>query len=74
VPAKDKQSLQDEYLNDMRKNETPVFVHLATGQEIHGRVKAFDAFTILLSARNGNLLIYKSNISVIGPASKKTSA
>jgi host factor-I protein len=67
---KEKQSLQDEYLNAVRKDEKNVFVHLTTGREIYGTIKAFDNFTILVSARNGELLIYKSAIGVIGPAGK----
>ena len=67
---KEKQSLQDEFLNTMRKEEKRVFVHLSTGREIYGIVKGFDAFTIMVAARNGDLLIYKSSIGVIGPADK----
>jgi RNA chaperone Hfq len=70
---KEKQSLQDEFLKTLRTDEKRVFVHLTTGREISGIVKGFDAFTILVAARNGELLIYKSAIGVIGPADKPAS-
>jgi RNA chaperone Hfq len=62
-----KQSLQDEYLKAATKEGRRVFVLLTTGREIHGVVKAHDAFTILVGARSGDLLVYKSAIGVIGP-------
>jgi host factor-I protein len=60
------QSLQDTYLNQLRKDKTPVTIYLMTGVRLKGIIKGFDNFVILLK-ENTHSLIYKHAISTIIP-------
>ena len=61
------QSLQDPFLNALRKEQIPVSIFLVSGIRLQGQIESFDAFVILL--RNTvNQLIYKSAISSVVPS------
>jgi len=60
------QSLQDGYLNQLRKDRTPVVVYLTNGVRLKGVIKGFDNFVILLK-ENTHSLIYKHAVSTIVP-------
>jgi len=61
------QSLQDPFLNALRKERIPVSIFLVSGVRLQGQIESFDAFVILL--RNTvNQLIYKSAISSVVPS------
>lgn len=60
------QNLQDAYLNQLRKDKTPVIVYLTNGVRLRGIIKGFDNFVILLK-ENTHSLIYKHAISTIVP-------
>ena len=61
------QSLQDPFLNALRKDRVPVSIFLANGIKLQGQVESFDQFVILL--RNMvNQMIYKSAISTVVPS------
>ena len=64
--AANKESLQDSFLNQLRKERVPVVVYLANGVRLKGIVKGFDNFVILLKESNEQL-IYKHAISTIIP-------
>jgi len=59
-------NLQDNFLNQLRKNNTPVVVYLTNGVRLKGIIKGFDNFVILLK-ENTQALIYKHAISTIAP-------
>lgn len=59
-------NLQDNYLNSLRKEKTPVVVYLTNGVRLKGTVKAFDNFVIVLKEASQQL-IYKHAISTIIP-------
>ncbi|HUO76999.1 MAG TPA: RNA chaperone Hfq [Thermodesulfovibrionales bacterium] len=59
-------SLQDNYLNQLRKDKTPVVVYLANGVRLKGMIKAFDNFVIVLK-ESTQQLIYKHAVSTIVP-------
>ncbi len=59
-------SLQDIFLNSIRKNKTPVIVYLTNGTRLKGIVKGFDNFVIILQ-QGKQQLIYKHAISTIIP-------
>jgi host factor-I protein len=59
-------NLQDNYLNQLRKDKTPVVVYLTNGVRLKGIIKGFDNFVILLK-ENTQSLIYKHAISTIVP-------
>lgn len=41
-------NIQDQFLNQLRKEETTVTVFLLNGFQLRGLVKGFDNFTVLL--------------------------
>ena len=60
------QSLQDSFLNQLRKEKIPVVIYLTNGVRLKGVVKGFDSFVILLKESNEQL-IYKHAVSTIVP-------
>ncbi|ODN42072.1 RNA chaperone Hfq [Piscirickettsia litoralis] len=61
------QSLQDPFLNTLRKEKVSVSIYLVNGIKLQGQIESFDQFVILL--RNTvNQMIYKHAISTIVPA------
>ena len=61
------QSLQDPFLNALRRERVPVAVYLVNGIKLQGTVESFDQFVILL--RNTvSQMVYKHAISTIVPA------
>jgi host factor-I protein len=60
-------SLQDAFLNLLRKNKTPVTMFLVKGVKLQGIVTWFDNFSILLRRDGQSQLVYKHAISTIMP-------
>ncbi|MEW6215031.1 MAG: RNA chaperone Hfq [Nitrospirota bacterium] len=60
------QNIQDNYLNQLRKDKTPVVVYLTNGVRLKGVIEGFDSFVILLK-ENTHSLIYKHAVSTIVP-------
>jgi host factor-I protein len=61
------QSLQDPFLNQLRKERVPVSIYLVNGIKLQGQIDSFDQFVVLL--RNTvNQMVYKHAISTIVPA------
>lgn len=61
------QSLQDPYLNTLRKERTAVSIFLMNGIKLQGQIESFDQFVILLK-NNTSQMIYKHAISTIVPS------
>lgn len=59
-------NLQDNYLNQLRKDKTPVVIYLTNGVRLKGTIKGFDSFVILLKDA-AQQLIYKHAVSTIVP-------
>ena len=59
-------NLQDNYLNQLRKDKTPVVVYLTNGVRLKGTIKGFDSFVIVLK-ETAQQLIYKHAVSTIVP-------
>ena len=67
----DKQSsLQDLFLNALRKSKTPVTLFLVKGVKLQGIVTWFDNFSVLLRRDGQSQLIYKHAISTIMPGAQ----
>ena len=65
----DKQtSLQDLFLNALRRTKTPVTMFLVKGVKLQGIVTWFDNFSVLLRRDGQSQLIYKHAISTIMPS------
>ena len=60
-------NIQDQYLNQARKERVRVSVNMMSGDKIEGFIKSFDNFSLLLDS-NGDMLIYKHAISTITSA------
>ncbi|MFQ5660145.1 MAG: RNA chaperone Hfq [Gammaproteobacteria bacterium] len=60
-------SLQDPFLNTLRKERIPVSVYLVNGIKLQGQVESFDQFVLLLK-NSVSQLVYKHAISTIVPA------
>ena len=61
------QSLQDTFLNHVRKNKTPLTIFLVNGVKLQGVVTWFDNFCVLLRRDGHSQLVYKHAISTIMP-------
>ena len=61
-------SLQDPFLNALRKERIPVSIFLVNGIKLQGQVESFDQFVILLK-NSVSQLVYKHAVSTIVPAS-----
>jgi len=66
MPQGKTQNLQDSFLNQLRKDRTPVVIFLTNGVRLKGTVKGFDNFVVLLK-ESTEQLIYKHAISTIMP-------
>lgn len=60
-------NLQDNFLNQARKDNMFMTVFLVNGYQIKGIVKSFDNFTILLEVEGKQQLVYKHAVSTIIP-------
>ena len=60
------QTLQDPFLNLLRKEKIPVSVYLVNGIKLQGSIDSFDQFVILLK-NSVNQMVYKHAISTIVP-------
>ncbi|MCC6827842.1 MAG: RNA chaperone Hfq [Novosphingobium sp.] len=61
-------NLQDQFLNLLRKNKTPVTMFLVKGVKLQGIVTWFDNFSILLRRDGQSQLVYKHAVSTIMPS------
>jgi host factor-I protein len=60
-------SLQDTFLNHVRKQKTPLTIFLINGVKLQGIVTWFDSFCVLLRRDGHSQLVYKHAISTIMP-------
>jgi host factor-I protein len=60
-------NIQDQFLNQLRKDGAFVTVFLLNGFQLRGLVKGFDNFTVLLESEGKQQLIYKHAISTFSP-------
>jgi host factor-I protein len=63
-------SLQDHFLNSVRRAKLPVTIFLVKGVKLQGVITWFDAFSMLLRREGSAQLIYKHSISTIMPAER----
>ena len=65
-------SLQDPFLNSLRKEKIPVSIYLVNGIKLQGVIESFDQFVVLLK-NTVSQMVYKHAISTIVPARNVTS-
>lgn len=61
-------SLQDHFLNSVRRSRLPVTIFLMKGVKLQGVITWFDAFSLLLRREGTSQLVYKHSISTIMPS------
>ncbi len=61
------QSLQDPFLNTLRKERVPVSIFLVNGIKLQGQIESFDQFVVLLK-NTVSQMVYKHAISTVVPA------
>lgn len=60
-------NIQDQYLNQARKERVRVNIIMMSGDKLEGYIKSFDSFCVLIESR-GDMLLYKHAISSITSA------
>lgn len=60
-------SLQDPFLNALRKEKVPVAIYLVNGIKLQGTIESFDQFAVLLK-NNVSQMVYKHAISTVVPS------
>jgi len=60
-------TLQDPYLNILRKERVPVSVYLVNGIKLQGQIESFDQFVVLLK-NTVSQMVYKHAISTVVPS------
>lgn len=61
------QSLQEPFLNVLRKERIPVAIYLVNGIKLQGQIESFDQFVVLLK-NNVSQMVYKHAISTVVPS------
>jgi host factor-I protein len=61
------QTLQEPFLNVLRKERIPVSIYLVNGIKLQGQIESFDQFVVLLK-NTVSQMVYKHAISTIVPA------
>ncbi|MEQ8516709.1 MAG: RNA chaperone Hfq [Chromatocurvus sp.] len=59
-------TLQDPYLNILRKERVPVSIYLVNGIKLQGQIESFDQFVVLLK-NTVSQMVYKHAISTVVP-------
>ena len=60
-------TLQDPFLNILRKERIPVSIYLVSGIKLQGQIESFDQFVIVLK-NSVSQMVYKHAISTVVPA------
>ena len=61
------QTLQDPFLNTLRKEKVPVAIYLVNGIKLQGTIDSFDQFVVLLN-NSVSQMVYKHAISTVVPS------
>ncbi len=61
------QTLQDPFLNSLRKERIPVSIFLVNGIKLQGQIESFDQYVVLLK-NTVSQMVYKHAISTVVPA------
>lgn len=62
------QNVQEVFLNNVRKNKSPVTVFLINGVKLQGIITWFDNYSVLLRRDAHSQLVFKHAISTIMPS------
>ncbi|MEE9234397.1 MAG: RNA chaperone Hfq [Candidatus Acidoferrales bacterium] len=59
------QSMQEEFLDRLRRERTLVVVCLVSGVQLSGRIKSFDQYSVLLESEGQEQLLFKHAIASV---------
>lgn len=59
------QNIQDDFLNQLRRDRTPVTILLVSGAKLGGRIKSFDRYSLVLESDGQEQLIFKHAIATV---------
>lgn len=62
------ETYQDTFLNQARKERTPLTIFLVNGFQMRGIITGFDAFVIVLVSEGRQQMIYKHAVPTIAPS------
>ena len=62
------ETYQDTFLNQARKERTPLTIFLVNGFQMRGIITGFDAFVIVLVSEGRQQMIYKHAVLTIAPS------
>ena len=62
------ETYQDVFLNQARRERTPLTVFLVNGFQMRGIITGFDQFVIMLQSDGRQQMIYKHAVSTMTPA------
>ena len=65
MESKTAQNVQDTYFNTVRNDKTPLTIYLVNGVRVHGRIRSFDKFSVLLENGEQEQLVFKHAISTV---------
>ena len=60
------QSLQEPFLNALRRDKVPVSIYLVNGIKLQGQIESFDQYVVLLK-NTVTQMVYKHAISTVVP-------
>lgn len=60
------QTLQDPFLNALRKERVPVSIYLVNGIKLQGHIESFDQYVVLLK-NSVSQMVFKHAISTVVP-------
>jgi host factor-I protein len=61
------QNLQDQFLNQARRERMLVTMFLMNGFQLRGVIRGFDAFVVIVDSEGKQQMIYKHAISTVVP-------
>ncbi|NLJ34535.1 MAG: RNA chaperone Hfq [Firmicutes bacterium] len=62
-----KVNLQDNFLNQVRRDNVLITLYLINGFQLKGVIRGFDNFTVIIESDGKQMLVYKHAISTITP-------
>src|SRR5438045_3284845 len=63
--APQQNNIQDNFLNQARRERMGVTIYLISGVKLTGRIKSFDKYSLILEAGSQEQLIFKHAISTV---------
>ena len=64
-PDKSLQNIQDNFLNNARKERAMVTIFLMGGAKLTGKIKSFDKYSVVLESNHQEQLIFKHAIATV---------